>query len=62
MKVEMSKKRAYKRERKLVVIEKNSVDVGFELGGIFNMMSTIREKSFAILNSHLIPILHKIKH
>ena len=42
-------KRAYKRERKLVVIEKNSVDVGFELGGIFNMMSTIREKSFAIL-------------
>lgn len=51
MKVEMSKKRAYKRERKLVVIEKNSVDVGFELGvgEIFNMMSTIREKSFAIL-------------
>ena len=24
-------------------------DVGFEFGGIFNMMSTIREKSFAIL-------------
>ena len=49
MKVEMSKKRSYKREGKLVVIEKNSVDVGFELGGISNMMSTIREKSFAIL-------------
>ena len=63
MKVEMSKKRSYKREGKLVVIEKNSVGVGMWVsnwGG--DIQHDVNHQGEKFCYSHLIPILHKIKH
>ena len=52
MKVEMSKKRAYKRERKLVVIEKKSCGCGLRIG--WDIQHDVNHQGEKFCYSHLI--------